>query len=141
MAEPASRNDQAIAEFRANGGRLTGPLADTPVLLLHHTGARSGAPRVTPLVYSRHAGGRLVVVASNGGAAGNPAWLHNLRAHPVATVEIGTDTLPVRATEPVGQDRDQLWAEVIARYPSVSSHQAHTARNIPLVVLLPALPD
>jgi deazaflavin-dependent oxidoreductase (nitroreductase family) len=126
--------DQEVAEFRANGGRLGGPLTGTPVLLLHHVGARTGTRRVTPLAYSCH-GDRLVIVASNGGAPTNPAWLHNLRAHPDIAVEIGTDTVPVHAAEPSGHGRDALWDEVTARYPDLSHFRAKTARSIPLITL------
>ncbi|WP_329474356.1 nitroreductase family deazaflavin-dependent oxidoreductase [Kribbella sp. NBC_01484] len=131
----AADNSQVVAEFRANGGRLGGPLAGTPVLLLHHVGARTGARRVTPLVYSCHAGDRVVVVASNGGEPSDPAWLHNLRAHPDAAVEIGTDVVAVHAAEAGGAERDELWQEVVARYPDVGRFGSRTDRPIPLVVL------
>ena len=129
--------DPAVAEFRANGGRLGGPLAGTPVLLLHHIGARTGTRRVTPLAYSCH-GDLLVIVASNGGAPGNPAWLHNLRAHPDTAVELGADLVPVHATEPTGPDRDRLWQEAAARYPNLTRFQAQTPRPIPLIALQPS---
>ena len=126
-----------IAEFRANDGHVSGVLTGTALLLLHHVGARTGTPRVTPLAYSCHRHRRMVVIASNAGADTHPAWLHNLRAHPNVTVEVGTDTLAVRASEPDGRQRDQLWAEVVQRYPDVARFQAQTRRTIPLVVLQP----
>jgi deazaflavin-dependent oxidoreductase (nitroreductase family) len=126
-----------IAEFRATGGRASGALAGTPLLLLHHVGARTGTPRVTPLAYSCHRGDRVVVIASNGGAETDPAWLHNVRAHPEVAVEVGTDRVAVRATEPDGRERDALWAEVVERFPDVGRFQARTRRTIPLVVLQP----
>ena len=128
---------RVIAEFRANGGHASGVLAGTPLLLLHHVGARTGTPRVTPLAYSCHRGGRVVVTASNGGADVHPAWLHNLRAHPDVAVEVGTDALAVRASEPDGRERDELWAEVVERFPDVGRYQSQTRRTIPLVVLQP----
>jgi deazaflavin-dependent oxidoreductase (nitroreductase family) len=126
--------DPAVAEFRANGGRLGGAMAGTPVLLLHHIGARTGTPRVTPLAYSCH-GDRVVIVASNGGAPTNPAWLHNLRARPDTTIELATGLIGVHATEPTGDDRETLWEEVVARYPDLTRFEAHTTRSIPLIVL------
>ena len=126
-----------IAEFRATGGQVSGVLAGTALLLLHHLGARTGTPRVTPLAYSCHGHGRLVVIASNGGADAHPAWLHNLRAHSEVTVEVGTDRVAVRASEPDGRERDELWADVVNRFPDVARHQAQTRRTIPLVVLQP----
>ena len=128
-------NSQVIAEFRANSGRLGGPLAGTPVLLLHHVGARTGTRRVTPLVYSCHADDRVVVVASNGGEPSDPAWLHNLRTHPDAAVEIGTDIVAVHAAEAGGVERDELWQEVVARYPDVGRFGSRTDRPMPLIVL------
>jgi deazaflavin-dependent oxidoreductase (nitroreductase family) len=128
---------RVIAEFRANGGQPPGVLAGTPLLLLHHIGARTGIPRVTPLAYSCHGDGRVVVTASNGGAHAHPAWLHNLRAHPEVAVEVGTDTLAVRASEPDGRERNELWAEVVERFPDVGRYQSRTRRMIPLVVLQP----
>ena len=126
-----------IAEFRANGGQTSSVLAGTPLLLLHHVGARTGTPRVTPLAYSCHRHDCVVVIASNGGADTHPAWLHNLRAHPDVAVEVGTDALAVRASEPDGRERNELWAEVLERFPDVSRFQAQTRRTIPLVMLQP----
>jgi len=126
-----------IAEFRANGGQTSSVLAGTPLLLLHHVGARTGTPRVTPLAYSCHGKDRVVVIASNGGAHAHPAWLHNLRAHPEVAVEVGADRVAVRASEPDGRERDELWAEVVERFPDVGRFQAQTRRTIPLVVLQP----
>src|SRR5690349_19597755 len=123
-----------LAEFRATGGRVSGALAGTPVLLLHHVGKRTGTRRVTPLAYSCHSG-RLVVVATNGGAATHPAWLHNLRACPDVAIEVGADTITVRASEADGRERQELWAEVVRQYPDVGRFASQTRRTIPLVVL------
>ena len=89
-------NDAVIAEFRANAGKVGGGFTGAPMLLLHTTGARSGAERVNPLVY-QEVGDDVAVFASMGGAPTHPAWFHNLVAHPDVTVEIGTDTVPMRA--------------------------------------------
>jgi deazaflavin-dependent oxidoreductase (nitroreductase family) len=124
-----------LAEFRATGGRVPGALAGTPLLLLHHVGKRTGTRRVTPLAYSCHSGGRLVVVATNGGAASHPAWLHNLRACPDVAIEVGADTVTVQASEADGREREELWAEVVQQYPEVGRFASHTRRTIPLVVL------
>ena len=129
-----------LAEFRATGGRVSGALAGTPVLLLHHVGKRTGTRRVTPLAYSCHSGGRLVVVATNGGAATHPAWLHNLRACPDIAIEVGADTITVRASEADGREREELWAEVVQQYPDVGRFASQTRRTIPVVVLNSAHP-
>ena len=130
-----------LAEFRATGGRVSGALAGTPLLLLHHVGRRTGTRRVTPLAYSCHSGGRLVVVATNGGAATHPAWLHNLRACPDIAIEVGADTITVRASEADGREREELWAEVVQQYPDVGQFASQTRRTIPVVVLNSAHPQ
>ena len=81
MSSPADFNAQVIEEFRAKGGRVGGMFEGLPILLLHHTGAKSGTERVNPLAYLAD-DGRYVVIASKGGAPKTPAWYHNLRAHP-----------------------------------------------------------
>ena len=124
-----------LAEFRATGGRVSGALAGTPLLLLNHVGKRTGTRRVTPLAYSCHSGGRLVVVATNGGAASHPAWLHNLRACADVAIEVGADTVTVQASEADDREREELWAEVVQQYPDVGRFASQTRRMIPLVVL------
>jgi deazaflavin-dependent oxidoreductase (nitroreductase family) len=124
-----------LAEFRATGGRVSGALAGTPLLLLHHVGKRTGTCRVTPLAYSCHSRGRLVVVATNGGAATHPAWLHNVRARPDVAIEVGADTITVQASEADGREREELWAEVVQQHPDVGRFAFQTRRTIPLVVL------
>src|SRR5258705_4369136 len=90
-------NQAVIAEHRANGGKLSGPMEGRTLLLLTTTGRRSGEQRTIVLGYGRH-GDRLVVIASNNGAPSAPAWYHNLLAHPTATVQLGPQTFQVRAT-------------------------------------------
>ena len=85
-----SFNDNLIAEYRANAGKVTGMFAGAPLLLLTTTGARSGQPRVAPLAYITD-NGNYVIIASKGGAPTNPDWFHNLRANPEVTVEIGSE--------------------------------------------------
>jgi deazaflavin-dependent oxidoreductase (nitroreductase family) len=90
MAKPNEWNNKVIAEFRANGGQVGGQYDGRSLLLLHTTGARTGAERVTPLSYFRD-GDRLVVLAARAGAPNHPDWYHNLLAHPQVTVEVGAD--------------------------------------------------
>ena len=128
-------NRAIVNEFRANEGRVGGPLADTPILLLHHIGARSGIERVTPLAYSTQAGGRHVIAASNGGSPTHPGWYHNLKARPRVEIEVGTETFRVQAEELHGPGRDALWSELVAASASLRDHQAKTRRQIPIFVL------
>ncbi len=127
-------NRQLIEEYRTNGGKVTGQFAGAPLLLLTTTGARSGQSRTNPLAYSRD-GDRLVVIASKGGAPTSPDWYHNLMAHPEATVEMGGERFPVRASFPQGEERTRLYDQQAAQMPNFAEYQRNTARQIPVIVL------
>src|SRR5690349_21718135 len=96
-------NAAVIEEFRANDGKLGGNFEGAPMLLLHSTGAKSGQERVHPVMYQQ-VGDDLAVFASKAGAATNPDWFHNLVANPDAEVEVGTETVKVRARVAEGDE-------------------------------------
>jgi deazaflavin-dependent oxidoreductase (nitroreductase family) len=127
-------NQMIIAEFRANGGTVGGPFAGSTMLLLTTTGAKSGLPRINPLVYTTD-GDTLVVIASKGGAPTNPDWFSNLVANPVVTVERGTEQFQARATVAEGAERDRLFNQAAAQMPGFAEYQRKTTRTIPVVVL------
>jgi deazaflavin-dependent oxidoreductase (nitroreductase family) len=128
-------NDKIIEEFRANHGHVGGPWAGTPLLLVHHIGAKSGRDRVTPLGYFPQSDGQHVIVASNGGSPTHPSWYYNLRANPRIEVEVGSETFTVRATELEDTARAALWPSLVARHPSLGEFDAKTTRQIPVLVL------
>ena len=131
-------NHNIIEEFRANNGRVA-TFARQPLLLLTHTGAKTGKRRTNPLAYFRD-GDRYIVVASKGGAPTNPDWYYNLLANPRATIEVGNERLEVTA-EPAGPiERERLWAMVIERTPTFKEYEKKTRRTIPLVILTLSLP-
>jgi deazaflavin-dependent oxidoreductase (nitroreductase family) len=130
-------NQTVIDEFRASGGKLSGDFAGVPMLILHTTGAKSGEPRVIPLMY-RQEGDDLVIFASKAGAPTNPDWLHNLRAHPEVSVEVGTETKSVVAREAEGEERERIWESHKQEFPGFAEYEAKTDRVIPVVVLEPA---
>jgi deazaflavin-dependent oxidoreductase (nitroreductase family) len=130
-------NAQIIEEFRAHEGRVGGQLANMPLVLLHHTGAKSGQSRVNPLAYLRD-NGRYVIFASKAGAPTNPDWYHNLKAHPDAKIEVGTDTLEVTASEASGEQRDRLFQKMADNSPQFGEYAEQTDRVIPVIVLTPA---
>lgn len=130
-------NTHIIEEFRANGGKVGGQFEGAPLLLLHTTGARSGQERINPVMY-RTDGDDLVVFASKAGADTNPDWYHNLRANPGATVEVGSDTKPVRARVASQDERDRLWAAQKKEWPGFADYETKTTRQIPVVILEPA---
>jgi deazaflavin-dependent oxidoreductase (nitroreductase family) len=125
---------RTVEEFRANGGRAGGVLAGTPLVLVHHIGARSGIEHVTPLAYLALGEG-IVIAASNGGSPKHPAWYHNLKAHPAITVELGTERFRATAEEQAGPARAELWSKLVAQYPDLATFAASTERTIPLFLL------
>jgi len=125
-------NQGVIDEFRANGGKVGGPFAGRPMVLLHTTGAKTGQPRVSPLVYTTD-GDRLVVIASKGGAPTHPAWYHNLVANPDVTLEVGTETFPARASVATGPERERLFEAQAALMPGFADYQRKTTRVLPVV--------
>ena len=131
-------NAAIIAEFRATGGHPGGDWAGTPMILIHHVGARSGIERVTPLGYFPVGDARFAVVASSGGSPRHPDWYHNLKANPVITAEVGAETLTVVAEELDAAARAELWPALVARFPTVGVYQAGTARQIPVFLLTAA---
>lgn len=129
-------NAQIIEEFRANEGRVGGNFAGAPMLLLHSRGARTGIDRVNPMMYQR-VGEDYAVFASKGGAPTNPDWYHNLRANPEATIEVGTETIPVRARVAQGDERERIWEKQKRDYPGFADYERKTSRQIPVVILEP----
>lgn len=128
-------NVQVVEEFRANGGKVGGRFANSQLLLLHTTGAKSGQPRLTPLAYLAD-GNRLVVIASNGGASRHPAWYHNLVANPKVGVEVGTEQFYATATVAQEPERTRLFDTMAARSPAFAGYQKKAApRVIPVIVL------
>lgn len=134
----ANRNQAIIDEFRANEGRVGGYFDGATMLLLHTTGRRSGRDHVTPLVYLPD-GDRWVVIGSKGGAPADPDWIRNLEGNPDATIEVGSETIPVRATAILrdGQERQSLYARQVERRSGFAEYLGKTAgiRSIPVVVL------
>jgi deazaflavin-dependent oxidoreductase (nitroreductase family) len=131
-------NHKIIEEFRANNGRVAS-FARQPLLLLTHTGAKTGKRRTNPLAYFRD-GERYIVVASKGGAPTNPDWYYNLLAKPRAMIEVGNERLEVTAVPAGPAERERLWAMVIERNPAFKEYEKKTRRTIPLVILMPSLP-
>jgi deazaflavin-dependent oxidoreductase (nitroreductase family) len=124
------------ALYRASGGRFGGSIKKAPVLLLTAKGRKTGKVRTTPLLYGRD-GDHFVLVASVGGADRNPAWFHNLQGQK-AEVQIGREKHRVKAREAEGEERERLWAQMVAIWPPYAEYQKKTTRRIPVVVLEPA---
>ena len=128
-------NATIIEEFRAHRGRVGGPWAGTPMILIHHIGARSGIERVSPLGCFPQADGRFAIAASNGGSPTHPDWYYNLKANPKIKAEVGAQTFTVLAEELDDTARAGLWPTLVAEAPSVGDFQARTKRQIPVFML------
>ena len=124
--------------LRATGGRLSVSLG-WPILLLEHTGARSGNRRRTALLYTAD-GENVVLVASKAGAVHNPAWYHNLKANPQCSVLAGKRSGDYEARVLDGAERHRAWSLATDLYMGYAAYQGRTDRRIPVLVLEPRLP-
>jgi len=139
MASTMSANDWnagIIAEFRKSHGKVGGQFEGAPLLLINHTGARSGKSRTNPVMYLKD-GDRYLVFASKGGADTNPDWYHNLKAHPNVKIEVGNGTIDVRAEEITGPERERLYTRQASLYPQFAQYQRKTKRTIPVIAFTP----
>jgi len=127
-------NQSVIKEFRANQGRVGGPMEGMPILLLTMTGAKSGRRLVRPLCYSRD-GDLLMIIASYGGAPRNPPCCHNPVANPVVAVEVRTEKFKAKATQVYGTERDRLLAAPAKLMTFFTDYQNKTKRQIPVLTL------
>ena len=127
-------NEQVIAEFRANGGKVRGMFEGAPMVLLHTTGASTGLERVHPLMYQQ-VGDEVAVFASNGGGTTDPVWYRNLTAEPSVTVEIGDETVPMTARVAAGEERTRIWEQQKSVAPQFAEYERTAEREIPVVLL------
>jgi len=131
----SNTNAEVIAEFRANGGIVAAPYPDPPpMLLVHTTGHRSGRDHITPMRCLPE-GGHWYVFASAHGSDRHPDWYLNLVANPDTTIEVGAETIPVRATVLSGDERDTVFAIQVDRFPYFGELQARLERTIPVIRL------
>ena len=129
-------NTEIIKEFRANEGKVGGPFEGASLLLLHHTGAKSGTERVNPLAYQSLNNG-YAIFASKAGADTNPDWFHNLVANPQTTIEVGTATVRVTSRVADAAEREPIWSAQKAAAPGFAEYEQKTTRQIPVVILEP----
>ena len=123
--------------YRLTGGRVGGRYDAAPVCILHHIGAKSGERRETPLVYMDD-GDDVIIVASIGGNPKNPAWLHNVRAHPQVELEVRGERRAMTARVVDETERRDLWPRLLEVWPAWDDYQGRTSRQIPVVRLSPS---
>jgi deazaflavin-dependent oxidoreductase (nitroreductase family) len=134
MNNPNNWNQAIIDEFRANSGKVGGMFAGKTLLLLHTVGARSGEERVNPVAYITD-GDRLVIIASKGGAPTNPGWYYNILAHPLLTVEVGTEQFQAQAAVTSEPERSRLYDKMVEMMPGFAEYKQKTRRVIPVITL------
>jgi deazaflavin-dependent oxidoreductase (nitroreductase family) len=123
---------------KLSGGRIGGRIGGLPILELTTTGAKSGQRSSVMLVSPVKDGDNLVIVASRGGDARNPAWFHNLRANPDVSVSVsGQPAQAMRARVASSDERARLWPEITKVAANYAGYQKKTDREIPVVLLEP----
>jgi deazaflavin-dependent oxidoreductase (nitroreductase family) len=136
-ADAVSYNRRIVEEFRANEGRVGGDFEGAPLVLMTALGAKSGQPRTTPHWYEDAGNGAVAIYASNNGHPDPPHWLSNVAANPAVTVERGSNSYRAVARVTSGDERDGLWAQVVAANPTFGEYEAKAGRQIAVVVLEP----
>ncbi len=122
--------DRAV--HRLTRGKVLLSAQMLPGVILTATGARSGQPRSTPLACMPRDDGTWLLVGSNFGRPGHPAWTANLLAHPEARVSWQGEDIAVRARLLGGAERAAAWAEVLEFWPPYAAYQARVEREIRL---------
>jgi deazaflavin-dependent oxidoreductase (nitroreductase family) len=129
--------DQVIRDMREHGGVISsGPMAGTRLLVLTTKGARTGERR-RALVFTSKDGDDYVIAATASGSTRDPAWLHNLQAHPTPSVEVDGRQFEASATIAQGAERDRLWQQHLEVQPQLAAHAEQAGRTIPMVRLTP----
>ena len=131
---------EQVELYERSGGTQGTTLRDTglPVIIVTHTGNKTGAVRKTPLMRVKD-GGSYVLVGSQGGAPKHPMWVHNLRVSPKVEIRDLTVVQTMQTREVTdAQERARLWKLAVAAYPPYEDYQKKTARRIPVFVAEPA---
>ena len=134
MTTTQNWNHAIIEEFRANSGKVGGRFEHSTLLLLHTIGAKSGKERINPVACVAD-GDLLMIVASKAGAPTHPDWYHNLLAHPLVTVEFGTEQFQAQAAVAPEPERTRLYAKMVEKNPGFAEYQKKTTRVIPVITL------
>ena len=126
-----------VDRYLATDGKEGHDWQGTQTLILTTTGRKSGAKRLTPLIYGEQ-GDNYLIVASNGGAQAHPDWYFNLEADPEVEVQVWGDKIPARARTATPAEKAEWWPIVLKEWPDYDEYQKKTDRPIPLVVIEPS---
>lgn len=136
--QPSGRVLVWFNKLAARKVRRSGKVMNFNALVLTTVGAKSGLERTTPLGWFPGSDGSWLIVASAAGAAKNPAWYHNLAAHPdKVQAEVGGKKLAVTADQLHGDEREEAWQQIIAAAPRFAEYQVKTDRELPIIRLTP----
>jgi deazaflavin-dependent oxidoreductase (nitroreductase family) len=130
--------DRPVLRFSRGRYSLTSMLVGLPVVMVSTVGAKSGLPRILPLVAIPD-GENVVLIASNFGQKHHPAWYHNLRAHPEVRLTYAGQTVAYTARETASAERERCWRRAVDLYSGYSLYQRRAAvRHIPVMLLTPS---
>ncbi len=125
--------------YESSGGKEGTTLLNTglPVIIVTHSGNKTGAVRKTPLMRVKD-GNNYVLVGSMGGAPKNPVWVYNLRSNPRVQIRDLADVFEMRVREVTDEaERSRLWELAVVAYPPYQDYQQRTTRKIPIFVAEP----
>jgi deazaflavin-dependent oxidoreductase (nitroreductase family) len=122
---------------RVSGGRVQVSALLVPSLVLHTTGARSGEPRDSELMYTPDGHGRAIVAGTSFARAKHPSWTYNLLAHPDASITVRGRRLAVHATRLEGAEREAAWARIERQWPGYRGYERDSGRTVRLFLLQP----
>ena len=123
--------------LQVSGGRIGGTGFGMPVVMLHHTGRKSGQRRTTMLTTPVHDDNRVVIVASWGGDDRHPQWYLNVKANPDVELTLNGERRKMKAHVASAEEKADLWPQVTTKYKGYAQYQTRTEREIPLVILEP----
>jgi F420H(2)-dependent quinone reductase len=124
--------------YRWSRGQLGSGVRGRPVLLLTTRGRRSRRERTSPVCFLV-ADEQLVLAAAAGGRPRHPAWYLNLRANPQVSIQLRAQRRLMVARVAEGAERAHLWERLCREYPICASYAKRSGREIPVVVLRPAV--
>ena len=117
-------------------GRSKGRMMGMDVLVLHTVGAKTGQPRQTLLSWFPDGDSAWLICAAFGGNAKNPAWYHNLAAHPEQVeIEIGGRQVKVTPSQLTGEERAAAWQRITTTLPRFNGYATKTDRELPVIRL------
>jgi deazaflavin-dependent oxidoreductase (nitroreductase family) len=129
--------DRLVFRLTGGGATFASWVTGVPIVMLTTTGARTGERRTLPVLGFPY-GDNLILIASNYGKPRNPAWYHNLRAHPRASVAVDGVTREVEAHEVSGEERERYYRRGVEIYPAWAQYERWASnRRIPVIRLSP----